>query len=114
MDLDRIPTPKDLHGAASVAQTLAYVVGLAGVVAGAVLLRQEGEIGLALLVWVLTFAAGALLMIVAFLTNALAALLARSAAMEQDLRVLLGRQRPDAQLPGPGGPYDGGSHPNPW
>lgn len=114
--MDRIPTPKDLHGAASVAQTLAYVVGLAGVVAGGIVFRSMGEVGLALLVWVLTFAAGALLMIVAFLVNGLAALLARTAAMEQDLRVLLGRNDPNPPDDpyDRDGPYDRGGHPNPW
>lgn len=112
--MDRIPSPRDLHGAASMAQTLAYVVGLAGVIAGAVTYRSQGDVGLALLVWVVTFAAGSLLMIVAFLTNGLAALLARTAAMEQDLRVLLGRAGPGR--PGPDvddDPWQGG-HPNPW
>lgn len=113
MDLDRIPSPKDLYGAAAVARTLAYVVGVAGVVAGVVVYRADGEVGLALLVWVVTFAAGALLMIVAFLTTALAALLARTAMMEQDLRVLVGRQGRPEPVADDTDPWAGG-HPNPW
>ncbi|MBW3664861.1 MAG: hypothetical protein KY469_17310 [Actinobacteria bacterium] len=86
--VDRIPSPKDLRGAAAVAQSLAYVVGLAGVVAGG-LAFSDGDTAGAVIVWVLTFAAGALLMIVAFLTRGMAALLARIARMESDLAQLV-------------------------
>lgn len=82
------PTPKDLRGAAAVAQSLAYVSGLAGVIAGALVYRQ-GEVALAVVLWVLTFAAGALMMIAAFLARGLAALLARLAQMESNVAVLL-------------------------
>lgn len=94
--MERIPSPKDLRGAAGVAQVLAYVVGLAGVVAGGLLLA-EGSTAFAVIVWVLTFAAGAILMIAAFLTRAIAALLGRVARIESDLSVLVadsGRDRP--------------------
>lgn len=89
--MDRVPSPKDLRGAAAVAQTLAYVAGIAGVVAGALLYRG-GDVAFAVVVWVLTFAAGAILMIAAFLTRAMAALLARIAKIEQDVTVLVGRE----------------------
>ncbi len=86
--VERIPSPKDLRGAAALAQTLAYVAGLAGVVAGALLYR-DGQTAFAVVAWALTFAAGAILMIAAFLTRAVAALLGRVARIEQDVAVLV-------------------------
>lgn len=83
-----MPSPRELRGAAAVAQSLAYVTGLAGVVAGGLLFRQ-GEEAFAVVVWALTFAAGAVLMISAFLTRAVAALLGRVARIESDVAVLL-------------------------
>lgn len=94
------PDPKDLRGAAGVARALAYAAGLAGVVVGG-LLYQQGEVPFAVAVWILTFAVGALLMIAAFLLQAMTSLLARMAAMEQDLRVLVARRGPD-DTPRPG------------
>lgn len=94
------PDPKDLRGATAVARTLAYAAGLAGVVAGG-LLYQQGEVPFAVAIWVLTFAVGALLMIAAFLLQAMTVLLARVAAIEQDVRVLLGRGRDRSEGPGP-------------
>lgn len=90
--MDAVPSPKDLRGAAGVAQTLAYVAGIAGVIAGALLYRT-GETAFAVVVWVLTFAAGAILMIAAFLARGMASLLARIARIEQDLTVLVGRDQ---------------------
>jgi hypothetical protein len=88
--MERIPTPSDLRGAARVAQTLAYAAGLAGVVAGA-LLYNEGELGFAVVAWVLTFAAGAILVIAAFLARGMAALLGRIARIEQDVATFVAR-----------------------
>lgn len=88
------PDPKDLRGATAVARTLAYASGLAGVVAGG-LLHQQGDVPFAVAIWVLTFAVGALLMIAAFLLQAMTSLLARFAAMEQDVRALVARRGPD-------------------
>ena len=102
---DRTPRPRDLRGAANVARALAYVLGLVGVVAGAVVYRSGGGTGPAVVIWVITFAAGAVLMIAAFLCDGLAALLARTAALEQELRTVT-RRRDDE-------PWSGG-HPNPW
>lgn len=102
---DRAPRPRDLRGAANVARALAYVLGLVGVVAGAVVYRSGGGTGLAVVIWVITFAAGAVLMIAAFLCDGLAALLGRTAALEQELRTIT-RSRDDE-------PWSGG-HPNPW
>lgn len=99
--LNRQPDPKDLRGAAAVARTLAYAAGLAGVVAGGVL-YQQGEAPFAVAIWVLTFAVGALLMIAGFLLQAMTAILARLAGLEQDVRVLVGRRGPD--------PRDGDDH----
>jgi len=98
--VEQIPTPKDLRGAAAVAQTLAYAVGLAGVLAGGLLFGQ-GETAFAVITWVATFAAGAVLMIAAFLTRAIAALLGRVARIESDVSILVadaGRDRaPDPE-----------------
>ncbi len=86
--MERIPSPKDLRGAAALSQMLAYVVGLAGVVAGALLYR-DGQTAFAVVAWALSFAGGAVLMIAAFLTRAVAALLGRVARIEQDVAVLV-------------------------
>lgn len=86
--MDHDPSPRELRGAAAVAQALAYVAGLAGVVAGALLYRT-GEPAFAVVVWVLTFAVGALLMIAAFLVRAVAALLGHLARVESDVAVLM-------------------------
>lgn len=86
--MERVPSPKDLRGAGAVAQSLAYVAGLAGVVAGA-LLYADGETAFAVVVWVLTFAVGAVLMIAAFLVRAMAALLGHIARIAADVQVLL-------------------------
>jgi len=94
--MDSIPTPAELRGAAAVAQSLAYVVGLAGVVAGGLLLR-DGEAAMAVVVWVITFAAGAILMIAAFMVRGLVALLARMTRVESDLAVLVRRDAADEQ-----------------
>lgn len=77
------------------AQSLAYAVGLAGVVAGG-LLFGDGQTAYAMITWVVTFAAGAMLMIAGFLTRAIAALLGRVARIESDVAVLVadaGRER---------------------
>ena len=93
--MDRIPSPKDLRGAGAVAHSLAYVAGLAGVVAGGLLFR-DGQTAFAVVAWVLTFAAGAMLMIAAFIVRAMAALLGRVTRIENDVAVLVadaGRDR---------------------
>lgn len=91
--MDRIPSPKELRGAASVAQTMAYAAGIAGVIAGALLYR-DGQTGFAVVAWVLTFATGAILMIASFLARGMAALLARIARIEQDVAALVGNRGP--------------------
>lgn len=106
--MEDVPTPKDLRGAGAVAQTLAYVVGLAGIVAGTVLFQSD-EPWTAVAVWVVTFAAGALLMIASFLVRSMAALLARIARIESDVSVLVSdRGRTSAYG------NDAGGEPDPW
>jgi ABC-type Na+ efflux pump permease subunit len=90
--VERLPSPNDLRGAAAVAQTLAYLAGIAGVVAGALLYR-DGETGFAVVAWVLTFAAGAILMIASFLARGMAALLGRIARIEQDVATFVARRQ---------------------
>lgn len=87
--MDRVPTPKDMNGAAGVAVSLAYAAGLAGVIAGTVVF-QRGEPVLGVVVLVITFAVGAALMIASYLVRGLAAVLAHVARLEADVRVLLG------------------------
>lgn len=86
--VSEVPSPRELRAAAAVVHTLAYVAGLAGVVAGGLLFR-EGQEAFAAVAWALTFAAGAVLMITAFLTRTAAALLGRMARIESDLAVLV-------------------------
>lgn len=97
--MESVPTPKDLRGAARVAIALAYAAGLAGVAAGA-LLYLDGQMGFALVAWVLTFAAGAILVIAGFLARGMAALLGRIARIEQDVSQLLA-DRPRGEWPPP-------------
>lgn len=78
------PTPAQSRGAAAVAQTLSYVSGLAGIVAGG-LAFNEGQRGLAVVVWVLSFAAGATLMLISILVRMVAESLRRQASMEVDM-----------------------------
>lgn len=83
------------------------MLGLVGVVAGAVIYRSAGNAALAVVIWVITFAAGAVLMIAAFLCDGLAALLARTASLEQELRTVTRSSDADDE------PWSAG-HPNPW
>lgn len=101
--MDEVPAPDDLRGAGRVAQALAYVAGLAGAIGGTVVL-QRGETVIAVVVWVLTFAAGGVLMIAAVLVRAMAGLLGRLAQMESDLRVLVADRGHDGGLRPPGEP----------
>ncbi len=81
--------PSELRTAARVADALVYAAGLAGIVAGA-LLFSSGQVPFAIVAWVLTFVAGAVLRLAGWATRALADLLARSERIERtldDLRV---------------------------
>lgn len=107
--------PRELVTAARVADALVYAAGIAGVVAGGLLLRA-GDIGFALVAWVLTFIAGAGLRLAASGARALAELLTRTARMEEDLaRMAAQRPEPPAEgdtRRGPPDPYRrwGGLH----
>jgi hypothetical protein len=70
---------KELHVAARTADALVYVVGLAGVAAGGLLLRADRP-AYAVIAWALTFCAGAALRLLAVLARAVAEILARTKA----------------------------------
>jgi hypothetical protein len=74
----------ELRVAARVADALVYATGVAGVVAGGLLFRS-GQLAFAVVAWVLTFVAGAVLRLVAWGVRALADLLERSERMERTL-----------------------------
>lgn len=65
--MERI-SQRELAMATRVADALVYTVGIAGVVAGGLLLRS-GSIGFALVAWVLTFVAGASLRLLSAITR---------------------------------------------
>ncbi len=79
--------PASLNAAARVADALVYAVGVAGVIAGGLLLRR-GDLGFAIVAWGLTFVAGAGLRLAAWLTRGVAELLDRSRRVEEDLAAL--------------------------
>lgn len=85
------PSPKDLRGAAAVARTLAYVVGVAGIVASAAYYQAGGGTIITATIMVFTLAMAGLLMMTAFVLQTLTVILSRLAAMESDLRVVMGR-----------------------
>lgn len=74
----------ELQTAARVADALVYVVGLAGVLAGALLFRAD-ELAFAVIAWVLTFVAGTALRLAAWVARGVARLLERTERMEDDL-----------------------------
>ena len=76
--------PSELRIAARVADALVYAAGLAGIVAGG-LLFTAGDVPFAIVAWVLSFVAGAVLRLIAWGVRALADLLARTERMEQVL-----------------------------
>lgn len=80
----------ELQTAARVADALVYVVGLAGVLAGALLFRQ-GDLPFAIIAWVLTFVAGTALRLAAWMARGVARLLERTERMEDDLARLAAR-----------------------
>lgn len=62
---------RELAIATRTAEALVYTVGICGVVAGGLLLR-DGSIGFAIVAWVLTFVAGATLRLVSAITRGIA------------------------------------------
>lgn len=69
-----------LRTAARVADALVYTVGVAGVIAGGLLLRR-GDLGFAIVAWSLTFVAGAGLRLGAWMARGIAELLVRQVAL---------------------------------
>lgn len=78
---------KELHIGARTADALVYIVGLAGVAGGGLLLRAD-QAGYAVIVWALTFCAGAALRLLATMSRAIAEILSRSRAMTDRLQQL--------------------------
>jgi hypothetical protein len=76
--------PQELLTGARVADALVYAAGVAGVLAGGLLFR-EGQVGFAIVAWVLTFAAGVALRLAAWGARALAALLVRTERIEEEV-----------------------------
>ncbi len=96
--------PNELVNAARVADGLVYVAGVVGVIAGAQLFRQ-GNLPFAIIAWVLTFIAGAVLRLVVWMARGIAQVMERSERIQEDIG-RLERQTP----PAPQGedPSDGG------
>lgn len=104
--------PSELRIAARVADALVYAAGVAGVVAGGLLFRG-GDLAFALVAWVLTFVAGAVLRLASWGIRALADLLERGDRLERALDDLA-RDRAAAEPERPGGvpdPYRRWGHP---
>lgn len=101
--------PRELDTAARIAEGLVYAVAVAGVVAGALLYR-EGQLGFAVVAWVMTFAAGTVLRLAAWGARALAELLVRTRNVEEDLA----RFRATRSGPSEPSPEAGQSPPDPY
>lgn len=82
--------PRELATGARVAEALVYAVGVAGVLAGALLFQQD-EIGFAIVALALTFVAGVALRLAAWMARALATLLIRTDRIQDDLNHLSGK-----------------------
>ena len=85
--MDEIPSPRDLRGVATISQALAYLIGVGGIVAGG-FMQNDGNSGLAALLWLCGFGIGALLTVVAFAVRALGAVLARLEHLEGEIALL--------------------------
>lgn len=83
--MDEAPTPEQLRTAARACIIMAYAVGVTGIAAGAILLR-DGAVALAVIGWSLTFAVGACLMGIALLLRSFYSLAATMAWLRRDLR----------------------------
>ncbi len=100
--MDRIPSARDLQVAARACVLLAYAVGLGGVAAGTWMLR-EGDLALAIVLWLVTFAVGAALMGISLLIRALSGILAQLTRLQSDVGVLSEDRARTAGGPAPGG-----------
>lgn len=78
---------RELIAAARVADGLVIVAGLAGVVAGAQLFRQ-GNLPFAIIAWVMTFIAGAVLRLVVWMARGIAQVMDRTERLEEDVKRL--------------------------
>lgn len=87
---------KQLQIGARTADALVYIVGLAGVAAGGLLLR-DGQAAFAVVAWALTFCAGAALRLLATMARSIAEILVRVRATGERL---------DAARPSGGGHDD--------
>ncbi|MBA2318427.1 MAG: hypothetical protein H0V93_11735 [Euzebyales bacterium] len=76
--------PSELYTAARVADALVYAVGVAGVIAGGLLFR-DGQLGFAVLAWVLVFIGGAMLRLTAWAAKAVAELLVRTQRITEEV-----------------------------
>jgi hypothetical protein len=91
---------RELAIATRTADALVYTVGISGVVAGGLLLR-DGLIGFAIVAWVLTFVAGATLRLISAITRGIA-----------DIKSEL--ERPPDRLPDPAPPAAANEPPDPY
>jgi len=74
-------TAGHLRSAARIADALVYAIGVAGVIAGGLLLRR-GDLGFAIVAWSLTFVGGATLRLAAWMARGLAEVLVRQANLQ--------------------------------
>ena len=98
---------RELAVAARVADALVYAAGVAGVVAGGLLFR-DGEPVFAVVVWIVTFIAGAALRLASWGARALAEILERTRRLEDDVARLA------APSPGGGSPRRPDEPPDPY
>ena len=91
---------RELAIATRTADALVYTVGVAGVIAGGLLLR-DGAFGFAIVAWALTFVAGATLRLISALTRGIA-----------DIKSEL--ERPRDPVPPPAPPADADGPPDPY
>lgn len=91
---------RELAIATRTADALVYTVGICGVVAGGLLLRN-GSLGFAIVAWVLTFVAGATLRLISAITRGIA-----------DLKSAL--DRPNDEPPPPPPPASSDDPPDPY
>lgn len=98
--MDRIPTASQLQIAARACVLLAYTVGLGGVAAGTWLLR-EGDLAMAVVLWLVTFAVGACLMGISLLLRAVTGVTARLDQLRFEVERLAADRAYSAPPPGP-------------
>jgi hypothetical protein len=85
--MDDVPSPRDLRGVATISQALAYIIGVGGIVAGG-FMQNDGNSGMAALLWLTGFGIGALLTVASFIVRALSGALARLEHLEAEVGLL--------------------------